>query len=131
MESQDLDYFTCTLGQAALWKKGQSTQHPTEFSTVLELIDDQGRDLPDEPALGFADFSDDGRQEGRGAAQVTFGELKRSSCLAATVLCNRLGKPSAPDAKKGTIGLMCASSLEFVLTWLGLMRLGYTVFLLA
>ena len=30
-----------------------------------------------------------------------------------------------------TIGLLSASSTDFVLTWLGLMRLGYTVLLLA
>ncbi|KAK8076856.1 hypothetical protein PG996_003026 [Apiospora saccharicola] len=131
MESQDLNYFTCTLGQAALWKKGQSTGQPTEFSTVLELIDDQGRDILNEPAIGFADVSADGRQGGS-AAQVTFGELKRLSCRAATVLSKRLGQPQTPDVKKDTtIGLMCASSLDFVFTWLGLMRLGYKVFLLA
>lgn len=124
MESPDLNYFVCTLGQAALWKTRQSAQQPTEFSTVLELIDDQGRDIPNEPAIGFADFREDC------PPRVTFGELKQLSCRAATVLSHRLGRAKAPDAK-GTIGLMCASSLEFVLTWLGLMRLGYTVFLLA
>ncbi|KAK8133359.1 male sterility protein-domain-containing protein [Apiospora sp. TS-2023a] len=132
MESPDLNYFTCTLGQAALWKKGQPTGQPTEFSTVLELIDDQGRDIPNEPAIGFADFSDDGRHKENAAAQVTFGELKRLSWRAATVLSKRLGQPQTPDVKKGTtIGLICASSLDFVFTWLGLMRLGYKVFLLA
>ncbi|KAK7976958.1 hypothetical protein PG988_004448 [Apiospora saccharicola] len=132
MESQDLNYFTCTLGQAALWKKGQPTGQPTEFSTILELIDNQGRDILNEPAIGFADFSDNGRQEGGVVAQVTFGELKRLSWRAATVLSKRLGQPQTPDVKKDTtIGLMCASSLDFVFTWLGLMRLGYKVFLLA
>ncbi|KAK7921707.1 hypothetical protein PG985_009729 [Apiospora marii] len=120
-----MNYFTCTLGEAALWKKSQSTEQPTEFSTVLELIDDQGRDIPNEPAIGFADFSDER------PPQVTFGELKQLSCRAATVLSNRLGQPQTTPDVKGTIGLMCASSLDFVLTWLGLMRLGYTVFLLA
>ncbi|KAK6845760.1 male sterility protein-domain-containing protein [Apiospora arundinis] len=147
MDSQDLNYFTCTLGEAALWKKSPSTPKPNEYQTVLELIDDQGRDIPDEPAIGFADFS-----HGRGVAAqngetpatpihgsvqaaagpqiVTFRELKQSSHAAATTLSECLGCSRKHEAK-GVIGLMCASSLDFVFTWLGLMRLGYTVFLLA
>ncbi|KAK8087449.1 male sterility protein-domain-containing protein [Apiospora phragmitis] len=148
MESQDLNYFTCTLGQAALWKKKQSTQQPIEYSTVLELIDSQGQDIPDAPAIGFANFSDDG-ERGSGESeeasaslhqpssqhvpsprQVTFRELKEHSLMAATVLGACLGHSRTHEAK-GTVGLMCASSLDFVFTWLGLMRLGYTPFLLA
>ncbi|KAK7947770.1 uncharacterized protein PG986_008656 [Apiospora aurea] len=149
MESQDLNYFTCTLGQAALWKKGQSNQQPNEFATVLELIDDQGRDIPDEPAIGFADFSHDREHEGAaqsgeetspyprppvkpasGPQQVTFKELKYLSQAASATLADCLRQSRDREAK-GTVGLMCASSLDFVFTWLGLMRLGYTVFVLA
>ncbi|KAK8095015.1 hypothetical protein PG997_001700 [Apiospora hydei] len=146
MESQDLNYFTCTLGQAALWKKSQSAQQPNEFATVLELIDDQGRDIPDEPAIGFADFSHDREHGGAaqsgqetlpspapGPLQVTFKELKELSQAASITLadCLRQRQSRNLEAKKGTVGLMCASSLDFLFTWLGLMRLGYKVFLLA
>ncbi|KAK8130725.1 2-epi-5-epi-valiolone synthase [Apiospora kogelbergensis] len=136
MDSEGLNYFTCTLGQAALWKKRPSAPKPTEFPTVLELIDDQGADIPDEPALGFADFSADHGVTARseetqaGPQHVTFGELRQRSQSSAAVLSERLGCSPTHEAK-GTVGLMCASSLEFVFTWLGLMRLGYTVFLLA
>ncbi|KAK8038528.1 L-aminoadipate-semialdehyde dehydrogenase [Apiospora rasikravindrae] len=138
MGSQDLNYFTCTLGQAALWKKQQSTQQPNEFATVLGLIDDQGRDIPDEPAIGFADFSEDrergGAQSGETSVslrlQVTFRELKDLSHAASETLADCL-RQSLDHEARGTVGLMCASSLNFVFTWLGLMRLGYKVFLLA
>ena len=138
----DLNYFTCTLGQAALWKKRQSTPKPNEFSTVLQLIDDQGRDIPDEPAIGFADFGDDRgvavkaesgetpASSSHGPHRVTFGKLRQRSHSSAALLSTCLGCSRTHEAK-GTVGLMCASSLDFVFTWLGLMRLGYTVFLLA
>lgn len=52
----EYNYFTCTLGEAALWKKSLNHE-PDSYETVLDLIDSQARDCPDAPALGFADFT--------------------------------------------------------------------------
>lgn len=57
MDHKDLNYFTFTLGQASQWKKkNQSGEQPAQFDTILELLDEQARQLPDKPALGFAQF---------------------------------------------------------------------------
>ncbi|KAK4118169.1 acetyl-CoA synthetase-like protein [Parathielavia appendiculata] len=50
----DLNYFTCTLGQAAQRKDENPASR--SFRTVIELVDLQARDFPHSPALGFADF---------------------------------------------------------------------------
>ncbi|KAF5724834.1 nonribosomal peptide synthetase [Fusarium mundagurra] len=106
------NYFTCTLGEAARLKR--KDDKAKTWTTVVELIDDQAERNPDAPALGFA----------------TFTHLKSTqdtSKHAAGILSTHL--PKQPKSLK--IGLLSSSSTEFVLTWLGLMRMGYTVLLLA
>ncbi|KAF5697845.1 nonribosomal peptide synthetase [Fusarium globosum] len=108
----DANYFTCTLGEAARLKR--KDDKAKTWTTVVELIDDQADRIPDSPALGFA----------------TFTHLKSTqdtSKYAAQILSTHL--PKEPKSLK--IGLLSSSSTEFVMTWLGLMRLGYTVLLLA
>ena len=56
-EGERLTYFTCTLDQAARWKKSVSGGRVTQSDTILDLIDEQARCFPDHPALGIADFS--------------------------------------------------------------------------
>ncbi|KAF4961158.1 hypothetical protein FGADI_394 [Fusarium gaditjirri] len=120
----DANYFTCTLGEAARLK--QKDDKAKTWTTVVELIDDQAERNPDAPALGFATFTH------LKSTQVfrhllTFRHLSDTSKHAAQILSTHL--PKAPKSLK--IGLLSSSSTEFVLTWLGLMRLGYTVLLLA
>lgn len=45
----NLDYFTCTLGEAARWNEA----HPHPFQTVNHLIDEQADDLGQRPAVNF------------------------------------------------------------------------------
>ena len=47
-----LNYFTCTLAQAAQWKL--ENQLVGGFDTVIDLVDKQARLIPQSPALGFA-----------------------------------------------------------------------------
>ena len=49
MAAKDLNYFTCTLGQAAAWNE----EHPHSFQTVNDLIDEQAERFPNHPAVGF------------------------------------------------------------------------------
>ncbi|RBR13584.1 hypothetical protein FVER53590_08545 [Fusarium verticillioides] len=120
----DVNYFTCTLGEAARLKR--EDDNAKTWTTVVELIDDQAERIPDAPALGFATFTH------LKSTQVfrhllTFRHLSDTSKHAAAILSTHL--PKEPKSLK--IGLLSSSSTEFVLTWLGLMRLGYTVLLLA
>lgn len=66
----------------------------------------------------------------QGLPFLTFGGLSSRSKRAAKVLSKEL-HGCVEENQPATIGLICSSSLEFVLTWLGLMRLGYTALLLA
>lgn len=59
----------------------------------------------------------------------TYRDLKYYSIAAAARLRRRLQVSSRVSA--GTAGLLCSSTPEFILTWLGLMRLGVSVMLLA
>ncbi|CVK95863.1 related to nonribosomal peptide synthetase MxcG [Fusarium mangiferae] len=120
----DANYFTCTLGEAAKLKR--KDDKAKTWTTVVELIDDQAEQNPDAPALGFATFTH------LKSTQVfrhllTFRHLSDTSKHAAQILSTHL--PKEPKSLK--IGLLSSSSTEFVLTWLGLIRLGYTVLLLA
>lgn len=117
------NYFTCPLGQAA--------QFRGSFETIIHLVDHQATHLPDTPALGFADFS--GPSQGMSYPEsysdpnnlaTTFRQLRDLSLCAAETL-------SHVDSPSGTIGLLCTSSTDFISTWLGLMRLGYSVLFLA
>ncbi|KAI0841918.1 acetyl-CoA synthetase-like protein [Hypoxylon sp. FL0890] len=128
MARSDLNYFTCTLGQAAhLRKQDEGSQR--SFETVLMLIEENTKSFPGVPALGFADYTSK-RSSDWPPDQVTFSQLRNLSKFAAIKLADTLDLPVDND-KPPTIGLLCHSSLEFVLTWLGLMRLGCRAFHLA
>lgn len=58
---------------------------------------------------------------------LTFRELSVLSIIAA----RKLGECIRVQPKAKAVGLLCTSSLEFVLTWLGFTRLGFGVLLLA
>lgn len=59
----------------------------------------------------------------------TFEELRTYSIAAAARLRRRLQVSTRTGS--GTAGLLCSSTPEFLLTWLGLLRLGMSVMLLA
>jgi acyl-CoA synthetase (AMP-forming)/AMP-acid ligase II len=61
---------------------------------------------------------------------ITFKELRDLSVSAAKQLL-RFVEPAADDGSESVIALLCVSSMDFVLTWLGLMHLGYATLLLA
>ena len=45
----ELNYFVCTLGQAA----ELNTKNPHKFKTINDFLALQAHDYPDEPAVGF------------------------------------------------------------------------------
>ncbi|KAI0392423.1 hypothetical protein F5Y17DRAFT_358946 [Xylariaceae sp. FL0594] len=135
MTAQEANYFTCTLGEAALLKE-QGRLSPS-FGSVLELIEGQARTRPDAPALGFANPGDKSPEYGEPPALMTFSELDKLSRAAAleikdVVLHNGIAPCEKTASSPPTvIGLLGSSSLDLVLSWLGLLRLGYISFFFA
>ncbi|GJN69830.1 putative NRPS-like protein biosynthetic cluster [Purpureocillium lilacinum] len=121
-------YFTCTLGEAALARQ-RDCSGEASFSSIIDVIDWQAEHSTSSPAIGFADLGSkrDGA-ESSVCRPVTFGDLGDLSVVAARTLGNHI---SAKANGGGAVGLLCGSSLEFVLTWLGLLRLAHPVLLLA
>ncbi|KAK2606703.1 hypothetical protein N8I77_005434 [Diaporthe amygdali] len=119
-----LNYFTCTLGEAATW----NAEHPHPFHTVNHLIDEQAKDQGQRPAVNFPGgcAAEDGREM---KSDFTYRELRSYSIATAARLRRRLQISNRNGS--GTAGLLCSSTPEFILTWLGLMRLGISVMLLA
>lgn len=79
----DLNYFTCTLGQAAKWNH----DHPHPFDTVNDLIDEQAKELRQRPAVNFPGGcnTEDGHEMKSGRLQLdealTGGESRPTSLL--------------------------------------------------
>ncbi|KAI1753159.1 hypothetical protein F4782DRAFT_546081 [Xylaria castorea] len=127
MSELDHNYFTCTLGEAALLRK-HDNQVSRSFQTVLGLIEGQARNIPNSLALGFASRRQDlTRHE---PDLVSFAELDELSRTAAAQLRQTLLE-TKQDSGSIPVGLFCYSSLDLVLSWLGLLRLGHKALFLA
>ncbi|KAF4468400.1 nonribosomal peptide synthetase [Fusarium albosuccineum] len=129
MATVNQTYFTCTLGEAARLKCQAGDSMPS-CQTVMELIVQQAWDNPQSPALGFATFKNKASMTESPHPVLSFQDLFRLSGCAAQTLSDHL-VPTNKTNPATTVGLLCTSSVDFVLTWLGLMRLGYSALLLA
>ncbi|KAF4986991.1 hypothetical protein FDECE_15656 [Fusarium decemcellulare] len=129
MATVNQTYFTCTLGEAARLKCQAGDSMPS-CKTVIELIVQQAWDNPQSPALGFATFKNKTSMAESPHPVLSFQDLFRLSGCAAQILSDHL-VPTNKTNPATTVGLLCTSSVDFVLTWLGLMRLGYSALLLA
>lgn len=58
-DNPDLNYFVCTLGQAAAINNG----HSQPFKTINDFIDHQARQFPTRPAVGFPVPRKDGGEQ--------------------------------------------------------------------
>jgi acyl-coenzyme A synthetase/AMP-(fatty) acid ligase len=114
------NYFVCTLGQAA---ELQSRAKP--YRNISEFIRQQSQHHPLLPAVGFPIPQPDQTQWGYKV--LTFEDVDRGTEVFAFRLSSALGSPKKPE----TVALLCHSSPEFLFTWLGLMRLGHSVLLIA
>lgn len=132
-----LNYFTCTLGQA--------TQLPrTQFGTVNELIDKQAEEHGNKFACGFP-VPRNGDQEWGCDLFSTYSrdlrsphllilsayeDLRKGSIAAAAEIVLVFENKDIDECAK-CVGLLCASSVDFLFTWLGLTRAGFEVLLIA
>jgi len=116
------NYFVCTLGQAAALNT-----NPKSYRNISDFISQQAQHHPLLPAVGFPIPRSD--QEEWAYKVLTFADIDQGTHVFASRLCNPRG-PSPSDTPH-TVALLCHSSPEFLFTWLGLMRLGYAVLLIA
>lgn len=114
------NYFVCTLGQASALSTG-----PKHYRTVSGFLDLQAQRHAFLPAVGFpipASPSTGWQQR-----ILTFGDVHHGT----QVFVGRLLKVVGSSQDTQTIALLCHSSPEFLFTWLALMRLGFSVLLIA
>jgi acyl-CoA synthetase (AMP-forming)/AMP-acid ligase II len=142
-QEPELNYFVCTLGQAARI----NAQSPHVFKTVNDFIDFQARTIPQAPAVAFPippDSKNDGLEwqqrilsmlvSSRGLGirdlicALAFEDLLQGSIAIGQVLSKSLQANTSPTK---TVALLCPSSIDFLFAWLGLMRLGHSVLLIA
>ncbi|KAN0112508.1 acetyl-CoA synthetase-like protein [Hyaloscypha variabilis] len=120
-----LTYFTCTLGQAA----EQNKDLPRDFETVTQFIDRQARVHPDNPAVAFPLPASEKKEEW-GCNVLSFRDLKRGSVGVVNSLKEVVGETKLNESQP-LVGLICPSSEDFLFAWLGLMRAGFAVLLIA
>ncbi|PVH75981.1 acetyl-CoA synthetase-like protein [Cadophora sp. DSE1049] len=106
-----LNYFTCTLGEA------KKSSCPCDYDTVNTLLELQASHHPNSPAVAFPILKGS-RYQIFTFRQLYEGSLKSAACLPL-------------DGERGCVGLLCASSVNFLFAWLGLIRAGYSVLLIA
>ena len=121
----DHNYFTCTLGQAALLKR------TCNYSTIPEFIDHQAQHSSNLPAVGVYVPSRVPHEEWRYHV-LTFGDVQRLVINTAIAIKQRAASGLPLDAAQGdTVALLCSSSWQFLFTWLALLYLGHPVLLIA
>ncbi|KAF2684718.1 acetyl-CoA synthetase-like protein [Lentithecium fluviatile CBS 122367] len=116
----DTNYFVCTLGQAATLQTG-----PKPYRTISEFLDHQSKHCGPKPAVGFAipNLERDWDFE-----VFSFQDFDQEIRLSGHRLSKAFG---LADQAPQTIALLSNSSPEFLFTWLGLVRLGHSVLLIA
>ncbi|KAL9051974.1 MAG: hypothetical protein Q9162_005697 [Coniocarpon cinnabarinum] len=119
-----LNYFTCTLGQAAL-----STTPRGGWKTVTDLVEWLGQHHPHSPAIGFAYPDADATATDKRSVLYTFSDVLKGSQHVAQRL--RDSRVANALTKGSTVTLLSSSSPEFLFTWLALIRLGHAVLLVA
>lgn len=115
------NHFTCTLGQAVDINDGHQT-----ITDINEFVDHQAKIVPLLPAVAFPCPAVD--SEEYGLTIYSFKDIQRGSCCAAWQLSSSL---SGHGQRSQTVALLCPSTSRFLFTWLGLMRTGHAVLLLA
>ena len=109
-----LNYFTCTLGEAA----SRSLTDHSRWTTINQLINHQAVHNPTRPAVGFFDKESS-------YAVYNFQDLHEQALRAAQTLKWRVNHGGQ------AIALLCSSGRDFLFSWLGLIRMGFAVLLIA
>lgn len=118
----NLNYFICTLGQASRLEAQHKT---TPFTNINDFVERQAQKYGNLPAVGFYNLSKDSSEPWQ-TQVLTFEEVLQGVCVFAEKLSQNI-----EVSEKQTVALLCPSSANFLFTWLGLMRLGHPVLLIA
>ncbi|KAJ4984676.1 putative male sterility protein [Stagonosporopsis vannaccii] len=115
------NYFVCTLGQAATFERP-----PNPYTTIGQFLNYQAIHHPDLPAVGFP--VPQLQQQQWSYRVLTFADVDQGTKVFTERLLQAVGREAkSPE----TVALLCHSSPEFLFTWLALMKLGYSVLLIA
>ncbi|KAI9884090.1 MAG: putative NRPS-like protein biosynthetic cluster [Watsoniomyces obsoletus] len=133
---RDINYFVCTLGQAAVLNAAD----PPPRLTLHEYLDQQAARIPDLPAVGFTLPPKNKEIDDSWTAEIlSYGELQRVSIKVADELSKSLLPPPTttdtqqclPYYHSRTVAMLMPSSPEFLYLWLGLTRLGFATLQIA
>ncbi|KAL2424259.1 Carboxylic acid reductase [Exophiala dermatitidis] len=114
------NYFTCTLGEAIHYQQGKA------YQTINEFIEYKAGQTPDLPAIGFVVPGQASSGQPWKTQILSFKDVRNGSRVVAQALSRTI------NAEPGqTVALLCPSSASFLFTWLGLIRLGHPVLLIA
>jgi thioester reductase-like protein len=112
------NHFTCTLGQAKRCPK-------TKADSIPEFLELQANQFGERPAVGFAGLAKNA------ACILNFHELNEQTKEAARGLTSLVPKLKESLGRGRTAALLAHSNTVFLTAWLGLIRLGFSVLLLA
>jgi thioester reductase-like protein len=112
------NYFICTLGQAAYHPK-------TTAGSIPEFLELQAALYGQRPAVGFPGLL------GKSTSLLTFQELNEQTKEVASRLVSMVPMLKKSLGRGCTIALLAHSHVVFLKAWLGLIRLGFSVLLLA
>ncbi|WWC93869.1 hypothetical protein V866_000705 [Kwoniella sp. B9012] len=118
-----LSYLVSTAGHA----QRQNELYPHDIQSVLQLIQDGAREFGSERVVGLTSKDDD--RDGWRCDRYSFPQLLDLSYRLGYQLAQR-GVPINQDDTK-IISLLCPTGLDFLISWIALMRLGYGVVLIA
>ncbi|KAI1007254.1 hypothetical protein K3495_g969 [Podosphaera aphanis] len=122
----DTNYFTCTLGEATEIKSNQFRAVPS-FLSINDLIDKQAEAHTDDAALGITKLD---TENGRSSKNLySFNDLRKLSIYASNNLDRAMNLRIGSNSK--CVALLCPSGIDFVMAWLGLIRAGCSVLLIA
>ncbi|ERF68364.1 hypothetical protein EPUS_06780 [Endocarpon pusillum Z07020] len=112
------NYFVCTLGQAANFPK-------TKARSIADFLELQAEKYGQRSAVGFPSLTENS------ASLLTFHELNDQTKQAARGLVRKIPKLKESLGQGRTTALLAHSHVVFLKSWLGLIRLGFSVLLLA
>ena len=115
----NLNYFTCTLGQAARLRQD------TYYTNIAEFIDQQAEKEPELPAVGF--YEVDQQSTDSLKAHIHYFKTIQQGVRNAAKALKEIGNLQ----ERQTVALICPSSAAFLYTWLGLIYVGHSVLLIA
>ncbi|KAH8679015.1 hypothetical protein BGZ60DRAFT_561989 [Tricladium varicosporioides] len=133
-------YFTCSLDLAAVW----NAYNPHSWSTITGFLEHQANSAGYLPAVCFPKPSSNGVEDW-GCQVISFKELRDASVDSTVVLRDAIKREShaqntnentgpGGDKKNGEpscVAMLCPSSMGFIFCWLGLIRAGYSVLIIA